>query len=654
MSVHEDRRDTRTQRIPFEAIVEIGTQGDTPAFEAQGVDLSAGGMHLRTAYLPELGHPLLCRFDAPGDEVIAEGNVVWRREAGRGGEFGLRFTRLEGNGARMLVDMCGAPAEASANASTGGSDAGVDPGARVRLHIDGLGSPMRARVRGVAPGELMVGSNLEFLRVGRALDLEDMDRGGQKRPAHIERVDVEIDPATHVPQLVVTLRYDDPKVGRESETGGREITPQPTTIDASADGKEASFDPGDGTNQRASRASFASISPDQGSRASFPAAQPTHDDEVEAAMQMRSKLSKMAVGVGPKLERFGAQAKTALAILRGKLAARAGAGADEEGAPRRTTAPAPGGVLHAQGKRVVREDRASMPDRAVGDSSPVLGSKLKKRVAMGGAAAGVALVIGLVAMRQPAAPPPGAEADGPAADALSAKAAPAAAAVAAPAAAGTITANVPLFGPTTVSAGDPPSATPVAPFTTSLGATPAAPSASTPGEGSASSSSASTPAFEDAKRRGSDRDDDEVRAIVHGKVVHPIVLRLKTDGEITELHGGASAASGALTITVPGRRIGDSGADLTARDERLRAVHVSNGAKGAQIVLRFRDGVPPYAVRARGHEVQISLGRDDKPEAAARSATAAASAAARVSPSSPAPHGTVAKHDPNDRPGHRD
>src|SRR5437868_1968022 len=84
----------------------------------------------------------------------------------------------------------------------------VDPGTRVRLHIDGLGSPMKARVRGSTDAELLVGSNLEFLKVGRTIELEDVDRGG-KRPAHIDRVDVEIDRASNVPQLVVTLRYDD-------------------------------------------------------------------------------------------------------------------------------------------------------------------------------------------------------------------------------------------------------------------------------------------------------------------------------------------------------------------------------------------------------------------------------------------------------------
>ena len=81
-------------------------------------------------------------------------------------------------------------------------------GTKVRLHIDGLGSPMRARVKDAKSRELTVGSELGFLQVGKQLELEDAATGG-KRPARIDRVEVEIDPSSKVPQLVVTLRYDD-------------------------------------------------------------------------------------------------------------------------------------------------------------------------------------------------------------------------------------------------------------------------------------------------------------------------------------------------------------------------------------------------------------------------------------------------------------
>src|SRR5258706_3171237 len=346
MSFHEDRRDAKSQRIPFEAIVELGGEVDrNSAFEAQGVDVSATGMHLRTAYLPEIGQPLLCRFGSGAQEISAEADVVWRREGSRGGEFGIRFTNLDGGSAAALWDMCGM------NRNEPGPEAEsrrpeTDPGTRVRLHIDGLGSPMKARVRGATDGELLVGSNLEFLRVGRSLELEDVDRGG-KRPAHIDRVDVEIDRASKVPQLVVTLRYDD--MGQEQQVPG----PHPMIMmsDPEAPAREISMEPS---------------APMPHPFGCSPGAPATHADpplhasadapmseEMEAARKMRSKFSSAAADLMPRVAQLGSRAKTALGLLMSKAVERSRA--VRAIAPRRMTSPPPTGALHASGKRVVRD-----------------------------------------------------------------------------------------------------------------------------------------------------------------------------------------------------------------------------------------------------------------------------------------------------------
>src|SRR6266487_4903389 len=103
MSVHQERRDARSMRVAFDSIVEIGNELDPgAAFEAESVDLSVSGMHLRTAYLPEIGQSLLCRFTGGVQEVSAEAEVVWRKEEPRGGEFGVRFTSLDGSSAEAL------------------------------------------------------------------------------------------------------------------------------------------------------------------------------------------------------------------------------------------------------------------------------------------------------------------------------------------------------------------------------------------------------------------------------------------------------------------------------------------------------------------------------------------------------------------------
>src|SRR5580658_2499469 len=72
----EDRRAPGATRMPFDGLVEVGAALG-PSFEAQAVNVSEEGIQLRTAYLPELGQPLTCRFDAAEGSVLAAGEVAW-------------------------------------------------------------------------------------------------------------------------------------------------------------------------------------------------------------------------------------------------------------------------------------------------------------------------------------------------------------------------------------------------------------------------------------------------------------------------------------------------------------------------------------------------------------------------------------------------
>jgi len=584
MSAHEDRRDAKAQRIPFEAIVELGGEAEpNAAFEAQGVDLSATGMHLRTAYLPEIGQPLLCRFGSGAQEISAEADVVWRKEGPRGGEFGIRFTNLDGASAAALWEMCGATRGEASDGAPRAARPEVDPGTRVRLHIEGLGSPMKARVRGATDGELLVGSNLEFLRVGRSLELEDVDRGG-KRPAHIDRVDVEVDRASRVPQLVVTLRYDD----MPGETSVQLPLPQGMSP-ASSEAAGVSNDSVD----------FAPAGA-QGLDTPVDAER----DDMEAAKMMRSKLSHAAADLMPKVSQLGSRAKTTLGLLLAKAVQRSRPRVGRQAA-RRITSPPPSGALHASGKRVVR-------DSEDGDERDLLGKRPrigKRGAVLLGGTAGLLTVVTAMALHKSSSPPPGAAASvSPTeSEAVSAGSLVAEAPLGAT---DSLQANVPLFGATTLSTTEP--VAPGSPAQLASGTPPGAAfgapatSPGAPASGSMDAMEDDRPAGASDHRSSSSHSHTKAPSFGHGKVSHATVLHLKTDGDVTMLHGARSATG--FTISVPGRRV-EGGSSLAHRDSRIASVKVLNGSKGGEVSFQFKDGVPPYLVRGKGHDVQIALGR---------------------------------------------
>ena len=111
MTQAQERRAEGQGRLAVETLVEVvGNEPGIPAFEAESVDVSARGMHLRTAYLPDEGAPLVCRFEENGREIVVEGVVAWRREGARGGEFGVEFTALDARSVDALRDLCGSAA----------------------------------------------------------------------------------------------------------------------------------------------------------------------------------------------------------------------------------------------------------------------------------------------------------------------------------------------------------------------------------------------------------------------------------------------------------------------------------------------------------------------------------------------------------------
>lgn len=382
MSNTQDRRAPGTARIQFDAMVEVGgTLG--PSFEAQAVNLSEEGMSLRTAYLPEVGQPVMCRFDAGQPApFLAEGEVLWKEDMGEGGQFGIRFTNLDDASADALQRVLGV------EAGPAGHDPHppMEPGHKVRLHIEGLASPMRARVKDQLAVGVTAYSELAFLEMGKQLELEDATTGN-RRPAFIDRVRVETNKGSSIPQLVVSLRYDDAR-GRAASLAPVEIPVTETESDtahahATAQGEddeeEAPYEP-----------------------APSPAlAKDAVDDELdEESSKLKSPFARNAAKVTPALIAWAKRAKVTAALLAAK--ARKGGGSDDSEIPmRRTTAPAPSGGLHTAGRKVVR---GSVPDR-VEAQPPASGllTMTKKKVAVAGSI-GVAAILAVIALRKPAEP----------------------------------------------------------------------------------------------------------------------------------------------------------------------------------------------------------------------------------------------------------
>jgi hypothetical protein len=557
MNTEGDRRAPGMSRVPFDALVEVGAELG-PAFEAQAIDISEEGMHLRTAYLPDIGQPLTFRFDVgPDSQVVCGAEVTWKQELGKGGEFGVRFTNLDAESAVALEHILG----------FGGPPPVAIPGSRVRMHIEGLGSPMRARVREASQAEITAFSELGFLQVGKQLELEDAQTG-TKRPASIDRVEVEIHPESRVPQLVVTLRYDD-AASRASMASVAAMEPV-AAMDA-APAAEAQTDP----EAKVSEARDATREPSPRDAeeprvdeapvaartyAPAPAVEPAGDamtdDALErASEEMRGAIARNAAKVGPAMAKMITRAKVTVALLAAKRKAQI-----KDASPiRRTTAPPPGGALHASGRKVVR--RESEADEQAPDA-PATKTLITKRRAMVAGAIGIAAVLGAVALNKPAPPAPLASAPPPEAVAP-ASTAPAAAPAESPAPAPMpITPSAPL---------DPTSLSPAA------------------------------------------RDDREaalpkkphVAPFGNGPVAHGTRLHLKMDGPV-ELLQGASQPTG-FTVRVPNRRSLEPAGPLASRDGRIASIRVTNDPNGAELSVMFKDGVPNYQVRAKGDTLEIAL-----------------------------------------------
>jgi hypothetical protein len=651
MTHAEERRSEGASRVPLETLVEIcGNEPGIPAFEAEALDVSAKGMHLRTAYLPEQGAPLVCRFEDHGREIVVEGVVAWRTESAKGGDFGVAFTALDSRSVdalRALVKT-GDPGERA--------EAGEAPsGARVRLHIEGLGSPMKARIRAGTTQKIQVGSSLEFLKVGRKLEIEDMEAGG-RRAAHIDGVEVVVDPRTSVPQLVVALRFD----------GMSEDTPEPTVTDLDARPERAARLrlSADAVTVDAGSASDEGDPAPSGDVPEARADGDTDDADEDDDLDVDSAVpatTRAARRLGHAAENAGSAARDAsVAAARwgshtfGKLfagaSARIASMRSQQAAPakRRTTAKPVDAPSPLDGKRLrPQSGKAS-------DSAPpvtaVAAKPPSKRIAIGIAVAAVAASAGVITLRPSKvaskAGPDAANAPALAAAPVSgdvALGAPGATAlatgvVALPGAApgavlpptGTlgaqvpgspVSANVPLFGPTPLATMEPAPLGPP-PTADARGIEAAEQSAAKAvAPGTAADEEFTDPIERiDPSKKGADgkaadgksTQPEDVPAWGKGKMHAPTIHRLRLDAAGSALHGVSDATG--FTVLVPGRKVMEQGNAIIKRDPRVGRARTTNTPGGAQVRITFRETLPGYRVRLRRDYIELLISApEEKP-----------------------------------------
>ena len=526
MSTEIERRAPGAIRIPFEALVEVGG-AIGPGFEAQAVNVSEEGMLLRTAYLPELGQPLTCRFDVgTAEPILASGEVVWINQSGKGGEFGIRFADLEPESVMTLRGLLGLEPSGAAP----GSLPVALIGSKVRLHIGGLSAPMRARIRDAKDDDVVVGSELGFLQVGKSLDLEDVD-SGKRRAARIDTVQVEVDPGSQVPQLVVHLRYadaismNDPDRSSMGSPTGLTNEPRPETKG--------------------------------------------HDDEDDIDIKgLKSPVARAFSTAHDKFESLSKRVATAAKLMWNER--KALRDRREPDMPRRQTSPAPNGVLQTAGRRVVRGENVPVSEEV--DPGWVGSLKThRKKIALGGAVA-IGVMMTSFAFAKPKDETPLSqivmtELD-KSIDQCEAQGREALAAATPP----------PVMMPAVAISGNP--------------------------NGSASDNDV-------PNAKGS-----KVAPFGNGPVKRGNLLTIRMDGPIASIQGAQQPTG--FVVHIPGRKSTEAASALAQRDSRIAAIKVTNDAKGVELAVSFKDGVPNYQVRARGDKLELVLATNKSEKKAAK------------------------------------
>lgn len=565
MEARTDRRAPGGPRMPLDVLVQLTHEDFEEPFDADGVDVSGGGLALRADYLPEVGDRLRCRFDCPpeGLELELDGEVVWAHDAGeRRGEFGLRFAELDLGAeealSRLVEHLGGAPRA----------------GARARLHLEAVATPIDAEILDRDASSLTVEQELPFLRLGMRVSVEGAG------PAHGRLASVDLRVEDGVPRLLLVVRDEAAEVEREAAPADdtppvdsdatlqdfelsaalaeRPSTPAEAPVELAADEEEPA--------ESSAHPLLARVMPVWArARAAVAVAAAKAKPALAAAWaKLALVLAKVLERGGPRARQAWARARELGASLVAKIAARLGRGKGK----RRTTA-APPRVAQAPRLRRQREEQAAPPKR----SRRVIALSVIAFAGVGAA------VYALTPSEAPPSPAP----------------------VVAPVAA------APAPAPEPASAVVPEAveeATPATPETATPAAAEPTPAEPTPGETQGRLQAPTYPSIrETAQRPPSEGQRFGADSVPNGRT-----STIPMSQPVTALRGERQPDG--FTVTIPGALALGPAAPIAAANPSVEQAMILNRGDHAVLTVRFVAGRnPAYRVAAQGRAIEITIGR---------------------------------------------
>lgn len=196
MQTAVERRQPNATRMPIDIPIELSQGKRRDSFCADSVNVGLGGLSIRAPFLPDIGSNLHVHFSLPnGDLVDADCEVVWAHDRGPHlGEFGLRFTKVYGEGEKAILEQV-----TSWRSSLEHETAGSEVGSLTQIHLDTVPTPIDGRILHQTGDVLVVEQELPFLKLGQKV------KDAHGTPAHLSSV--QVISKNDIPHLLMTLEF---------------------------------------------------------------------------------------------------------------------------------------------------------------------------------------------------------------------------------------------------------------------------------------------------------------------------------------------------------------------------------------------------------------------------------------------------------------